>query len=152
MKTSLVLYLAVIGLLATGTPVSANCPDAKGLTYIIKEDENTGYYKVGGTADSVATRIKALQTGNPRQLFKASEFSVSSCSKAEAAAKKKAEMSSGTTRVKIGVRDTEWFHVTNYNEFYNAVKSAAEEFKPHGQEVSMKMITSLRELLKTLLD
>ena len=163
MKTSLILYLAVSGFLATGTLVSANCPDAPGVTYIIKESGDTGYYKVGGSSDSAAARIKALQTGNPRELLEDSEFVVQSCSKAEARARIAAADSPGTTRVEINGRKTEWFYVTNYDEFYNAVRLAANPPRHRGpaqppghrgQEVNMrqKMVLSLRELLKKLLD
>ena len=66
--------------------VNANCANAPGFVYIIGEQGNSNYYKVGGSTIGAQSRIDSIHIGNPHTLVQREQFPVNSCSQAEIAA------------------------------------------------------------------
>lgn len=145
MKCSLIA-IAVVSTLASVQYASADCRfnNRAGTVYIIQET-GTNYYKIGGTGRTVNQRISELQVGNPRELIERESFPVNNCRRAEERAQQMAANAQGTTRVSINRRATEWFRVTNYQNF----RSRVEQATAGSEEVKSQM--DLEEMIKELL-
>ena len=130
MKLLSIVCLTLVGFLTT-----VNCCKygENGLVYIIQMGY-TSYYKVGGTTQTINNRIRDLQTGNPMQLRLRYKRKVTNCLVSETKAQNAAATVEGTQRIRLKKRfaiinkiryyDTEWFRVSNYATFEEAVINA----------------------------
>ena len=109
-------------------------PQARGFVYIIAE-AGTTLFKVGRSNDPI-TRLRNLQSGNPRRLSIRAQFDVID----DAAAEASAHRAIAAYRANLG-GGTEWFDVGNYNTLYNLVQTAVASYLPTTQPPTTRPTT-----------
>lgn len=132
--------------------VQAKCGNVPGYIYII-EERTTGadagtLYKAGGVegnSTEVDKHVSDLQTGNSRHLIIRERYSIDNCHDAERdvfAAIKDYSVDFGG--------GTEWYNVTNYDKFKDAIKSAIVSHKGPSKDIDNNS-QKMKHLMKMLL-
>ena len=151
-KFSLVVFTALCALTNVEF-VYATCAHQAGYVYIIGEQGNTNYYKVGGSTIGAQSRINSIQIGNPRTLVSRVQFAVQDCYNAENAAH--TALQANVNWQYVG---HEWYYVqpNQYNAFQNTVRNTVANHEAAALSVNdadndVKDENNLMKLIKSLL-